>query len=135
VIQIVVQEVTNAFCKKFSGIAFAEIFCHVHHHADIVDLFGSFSLWALQEKMISGFAFVALHYDDADRFVQSFTRLFRESRIGYACPELFQAENLTRGGVFTTRSAIRGLERIDCGANSPSLESFPPDLKYALPRL
>jgi hypothetical protein len=47
VIQIVVQEVTSAFCKKFSGIAFAEIFCHVHHHADIVDLFGSASLWAL----------------------------------------------------------------------------------------
>jgi hypothetical protein len=47
VIQIFVQEVTNALCKKFSGIAFAKNFCHVLHHADIVDLFGSGSLWAL----------------------------------------------------------------------------------------
>jgi hypothetical protein len=68
-----------------------KFFCHVHHHADIVDLFGSSSLWALYAKMMSWFASVALHYNAADRFVQSFTGLFRGSRIGFACPELFQA--------------------------------------------
>jgi hypothetical protein len=47
VIQIIVQEVTNAFCKKFSGIAFTENFCHVHHHGNLVDIIRSASLWAL----------------------------------------------------------------------------------------
>jgi TRAP-type mannitol/chloroaromatic compound transport system permease small subunit len=47
VIQIIVQEVTSAFCKTLSRIAFAEVFCHVHYYGDIDDLAGSAFIWAL----------------------------------------------------------------------------------------
>jgi hypothetical protein len=50
---MVVQEVINAFCKKFSEMALAEILCHVHHLCDIVDLFGLAPFWVLYEEMIS----------------------------------------------------------------------------------
>jgi hypothetical protein len=47
VIQIIVQEVTSAFCKTLSRIAFAKVFCHVHYYGDIDDLAGSAFIWAL----------------------------------------------------------------------------------------